>query len=284
MHCVSMASNSLLRLCRCLQHPYLYAEDIEPKNLTPNEAHEKLIDASAKLRLLKVLLPKLKEGGHRVLLFSQVSFTSGIKITHWFSQVCNRTQCDRRFFGWRTIQVSSFGALSVLISNPLFNAFYLQDGNTKGSVRQKAMDEFNKPRSDYFIFLLTTRAGVSLLLFWLSQLNCHVGCRHKPLRMLSSMQICGLLIVAQTADTVIIFDPDFNPHQVCEGPIPADEKDVANLPSQGFASKRRTNNVAMINLTLNFRPSLVHIDMDRRKPVLCSNWWSRIPLKVCSAY
>lgn len=66
---------SLLTLCRCLQHPYLYAEDIEPRNLTSNEAHEKLIDASAKLRLLKVLLPKLKEGGHRVLLFSQVRFT-----------------------------------------------------------------------------------------------------------------------------------------------------------------------------------------------------------------
>jgi chromodomain-helicase-DNA-binding protein 4 len=38
---------------------------------------------------------------------------------------------------------------------------YLQDGNTKGSVRQKAMDDFNKAGSDHFIFLLTTRAGVS---------------------------------------------------------------------------------------------------------------------------
>jgi SNF2 family DNA or RNA helicase len=52
----------------------------------------------------------------------------------------------------------------MLISNLLLNAFYPQDGNTKGSVRQKAMDEFNKPGSDYFIFLLTTRAGVSLSL------------------------------------------------------------------------------------------------------------------------
>lgn len=57
---------------RCLQHPYLYAEDIEPRNLPPQETHEKLIDASAKLRFLKTLLPKLKERGHRVLLFSQV--------------------------------------------------------------------------------------------------------------------------------------------------------------------------------------------------------------------
>lgn len=33
--------------------------------------HEKLIDASAKLRILKSLFPKLKARGHRVLLFSQ---------------------------------------------------------------------------------------------------------------------------------------------------------------------------------------------------------------------
>lgn len=45
------------------------------------------------------------------------------------------------------------------------------------------MDEFNDPNSDVFIFILTTRAG-------------------------------GTGINLYTADTVIIFDPDFNPHQV----------------------------------------------------------------------
>lgn len=58
---------------RCLQHPYLYAEDIEPAGLSTVEAHGKLIDASAKFRLLKAMLPKLRARGHRVLLFSQVS-------------------------------------------------------------------------------------------------------------------------------------------------------------------------------------------------------------------
>lgn len=62
----------VLNKCRCLQHPYLYSEDIEPKGLDPKGIHEKLIDASGKLRLLRSLLPKLKERGHRVLLFSQV--------------------------------------------------------------------------------------------------------------------------------------------------------------------------------------------------------------------
>lgn len=60
---------------RCLQHPYLYDDDIEPRGLAPKEAHEKLIDASAKLRLLKILLSKLKARGHRILLFSQVFYS-----------------------------------------------------------------------------------------------------------------------------------------------------------------------------------------------------------------
>ena len=58
-----------------------------------------------------------------------------------------------------------------------------QDGNTKQSERQKGMDEFNRHGSDVFIYLLSTRAG-------------------------------GVGINLWSADTVIIFDPDFNPHQV----------------------------------------------------------------------
>jgi chromodomain-helicase-DNA-binding protein 4 len=58
-----------------------------------------------------------------------------------------------------------------------------QDGNTKQIDRQKGMDEFNRPGSDVFIYLLSTRAG-------------------------------GVGINLWSADTVIIFDPDFNPHQV----------------------------------------------------------------------
>ena len=47
-------------------------DEIEPRGLSVQETQYKLIDGSAKLRLLKALLPQLKARGHRVLLFSQV--------------------------------------------------------------------------------------------------------------------------------------------------------------------------------------------------------------------
>lgn len=49
-------------------------DDIEPRGLSAQEAHDKLIDGSTKLRFLKSLLPQLKARGHRVLLFSQVCY------------------------------------------------------------------------------------------------------------------------------------------------------------------------------------------------------------------
>ncbi|CAA7268012.1 unnamed protein product [Cyclocybe aegerita] len=142
-------NNVLMQLRKCLQHPYIYDEDIEPRDVTPQEMHEKLIDASGKLRFLKSLLPKLKERGHRVLLFSQL--------------------------------VIALNVVEDFLAGEGYK-FLRLDGNTKNNVRQKIMDEYNKPGSEYFIFLLTTRAG-------------------------------GVGINLFTADTVIIFDPDFNPHQ-----------------------------------------------------------------------
>ncbi|XP_047321306.1 protein CHROMATIN REMODELING 5 isoform X2 [Impatiens glandulifera] len=58
--------------------------------------------------------------------------------------------------------------------------FQRLDGSTKSELRQQAMEHFNAPGSDDFCFLLSTRAG-------------------------------GLGINLATADTVIIFDSDWNP-------------------------------------------------------------------------
>lgn len=56
------------------------------------------------------------------------------------------------------------------------------DGSTKAEDRSELLKKFNEPDSPYFIFMLSTRAG-------------------------------GLGLNLQSADTVIIFDSDWNPHQ-----------------------------------------------------------------------
>lgn len=58
--------------------------------------------------------------------------------------------------------------------------FQRLDGSTRSDLRHQAMEHFNAPGSEDFCFLLSTRAG-------------------------------GLGINLATADTVIIFDSDWNP-------------------------------------------------------------------------
>lgn len=59
-------------------------------------------------------------------------------------------------------------------------AYERLDGRIRGNLRQEAIDRFCKPDSDRFVFLLCTRAG-------------------------------GLGINLTAADTVIIYDSDWNP-------------------------------------------------------------------------
>jgi hypothetical protein len=108
---------------------------------------EEIVRASGKFELLDRLLPKLHRGGHRVLLFSQMT---------------------------RLLDI-------VEIYLQLHDYSYLRlDGNTKTEYRGSLVDQFNAPDSPYFMFLLSTRAG-------------------------------GLGLNLQTADTVILFDIDWNP-------------------------------------------------------------------------
>lgn len=60
----------------------------------------------------------------------------------------------------------------------------LVTGTTKSEDRALLLKQFNEQGSQYFVFLLSTRAG-------------------------------GLGLNLQAADTVVIFDSDWNPHQVC---------------------------------------------------------------------
>ncbi|AEO62345.1 uncharacterized protein THITE_2106426 [Thermothielavioides terrestris NRRL 8126] len=142
-------SNILMQLRKCLCHPFIYSQAIEDRTLSPEVTRRNLIEASSKLMLLEIMLPKLKERGHRVLLFSQ-------------------------FLDQLTI-LEDFLAGMGLKHERL-------DGSASSMEKQKKIDAFNAPGSDIFAMLLSTRAG-------------------------------GVGINLATADTVIILDPDWNPHQ-----------------------------------------------------------------------
>ncbi|KIH94172.1 chromo domain-containing protein [Sporothrix brasiliensis 5110] len=142
-------NNILMQLRKCLCHPFVYSQAIEDKNVDAEQMHRNLIEASAKLLLLKIMLPKLKERGHRVLIFSQ--FLNQLDIIEDF------------------LHISGLPYMRL-------------DGTLSSLDKQKRIDAFNAPNSELFAFLLSTRAG-------------------------------GVGINLATADTVIVLDPDFNPHQ-----------------------------------------------------------------------
>ncbi|XP_028986512.1 chromodomain-helicase-DNA-binding protein 8 isoform X3 [Betta splendens] len=127
--------NTMMELRKCCNHPYLIngaeekivaelREVYDP--LAPDFHLQALIRSAGKLVLLDKLLPRLKAGGHKVLIFSQM------------------VRC-----------------LDIL-EDYLINKRYLYeriDGRVRGNLRQTAIDRFSKPDSDRFVFLLCTRAG-----------------------------------------------------------------------------------------------------------------------------
>uniref|UniRef100_A0A3B5LRG5 Chromodomain helicase DNA binding protein 8 n=1 Tax=Xiphophorus couchianus TaxID=32473 RepID=A0A3B5LRG5_9TELE len=127
--------NTMMELRKCCNHPYLIngaeekivaelREKYDP--LAPDFHLQALIRSAGKLVLLDKLLPRLKAGGHKVLIFSQM------------------VRC-----------------LDIL-EDYLINKRYLYeriDGRVRGNLRQAAIDRFSKPDSDRFVFLLCTRAG-----------------------------------------------------------------------------------------------------------------------------
>ena len=152
-------SNIIVELKKCVNHPYLIKppgqdtttdeeREREAAELSTPELHlAAMIRHSGKLLLLDKLLRRLKETGHRVLIFSQM-----VKM------------------------------LDILAEYLRLRGFVYQrlDGGMRSQERQYAMDHFNAPSSADFCFILSTKAG-------------------------------GLGINLATADTVIIFDSDWNP-------------------------------------------------------------------------
>lgn len=142
-------NNILMQLRKCLCHPFIYSTAIEERSVNEVALHRNLVDASSKFQLLEIMLPKLQERGHRVLIFSQ--FLDELDLIEDFL-------------------------------NGLGLQFERLDGTIGALEKQRRIDAFNAPDSSLFAFLLSTRSG-------------------------------GVGINLATADTVIIMDPDFNPHQ-----------------------------------------------------------------------
>lgn len=138
----SSLQNICMELKKVCNHPFLCHEP-DDKTLW----RQGLVYGSGKICLLEKLLSRLKERGHRVLIFSQM--------------------------------VRMLNILSDYLTLRGYKHQRL-DGTMGKEVRKKAMDHFNDPGSDDFCFLLSTKAG-------------------------------GLGINLTTADTVIIYDSDWNP-------------------------------------------------------------------------
>ncbi|XP_060927167.1 LOW QUALITY PROTEIN: probable global transcription activator SNF2L2 [Limanda limanda] len=146
--------NTIMQLKKICNHPYMFPhieESFAEHMGYPNGiiSGPDLYRASGKFELLDRILPKLHATNHRVLLFCQMTTLMTIM---------------EDYLSFRNFQ-------------------YLRlDGATKADDRALLLKKFNEEGSQYFIFLLSTRAG-------------------------------GLGLNLQAADTVIIFDSDWNPHQ-----------------------------------------------------------------------
>jgi chromodomain-helicase-DNA-binding protein 4 len=138
--------NILLELRKCLAHPFVQAPDMEDRNVAPEQEQRALVEASGKLSFLAKILPKLKEGGHRVLIFSQ------------FLDMLNLLEDFLTGIGFRFVRL---------------------DGSTATVERQHMIDEFNRAESELDCFLLSTRAGgagINLgMHFWDADLHSYCG-------------------------------------------------------------------------------------------------------------
>uniref|UniRef100_A0A8D2ZG83 Chromodomain helicase DNA binding protein 7 n=1 Tax=Scophthalmus maximus TaxID=52904 RepID=A0A8D2ZG83_SCOMX len=129
--------NTMMELRKCCNHPYLiigaeekiieeFRDSHGGRADIPEMALQAMIQAAGKLVLIDKLLPKLKAGGHRVLVFSQM------------------VRC-----------------LDILEDYLIQKRYPYEriDGRVRGNLRQAAIDRFSRPDSDRFVFLLCTRAG-----------------------------------------------------------------------------------------------------------------------------
>ncbi|XP_071127410.1 SWI/SNF-related matrix-associated actin-dependent regulator of chromatin subfamily A member 5-like [Mytilus edulis] len=115
--------NILMQLRKCCNHPYLF-DGAEPGPPYTTDMH--LVENSGKMVILHKLLPRLKENGSRVLIFSQMTRQLDILEDYCFWQGYDYCRLD---------------------------------GSTPHDDRTNSINEFNAPGSSKFVFMLSTRAG-----------------------------------------------------------------------------------------------------------------------------
>ena len=133
---VPSINNLAVQLRKCCNHPFLLRgveDEVRAAEVVPDEKKAEadfLVKASGKLVLLDKLLPKLKEGGHRVLIFSQ------------FKIMLDILEDYLELRGMKHERI---------------------DGSITGKKRQMAIDRFQAEASadkeTSFVMLLSTRAG-----------------------------------------------------------------------------------------------------------------------------
>ena len=133
--------NIIMQLRKVCNHPYLF-DGVEESH--PPENH--LVIYSSKMRILDKLCNKLYKKS-QILIFSQMT-----RMLDILEDYCNER-------GYKYCRI---------------------DGDTSLDDRENMINEFTKPNSDKFLFLLSTRAG-------------------------------GLGLNLMTSDTVILYDSDWNP-------------------------------------------------------------------------
>eukprot|EP00960_Hanusia_phi_P023837 703044-Hanusia_phi.AAC.1 len=137
----SSLNSMLMQLRKVCNHPFLLPD------LDPMVTDDRILEASSKLQVLDKILTKLQQEGRKALIYSQ--FTSMLDLIGDYMRYRNYK-------------------------------FLRLDGSTPAARRRYEIACFENPRSRFFVYLISTRAG-------------------------------GLGITLIAADTVIIFDSDWNP-------------------------------------------------------------------------
>ncbi|RJE23625.1 hypothetical protein PHISCL_04039 [Aspergillus sclerotialis] len=114
-------NNILMQLRKCLCHPFVYSKAIEEETSSAAASHRQLVEAAGKFQLLQLMLPKLQERGHRVLIFSQ--FLDNLDLVEEFLDGLGlryrRSMEDHR--PWRSKSKLTTSMHTVIIMDPDFN-------------------------------------------------------------------------------------------------------------------------------------------------------------------